>query len=153
MPTATKSKSAPKVKAVTVPVETASTCCDTAETSWTPVNGTICHVEFNVPDLEAAKKFYGDLFGWQFMPFGATEYYFQTPGNAGPCGCIMKGDAATDGKTMVYVNVSDMSAALTKARKLGATTCKTRTEIPGGHGFFAQIQAPEGNVLGIYSRN
>jgi hypothetical protein len=30
---------------------------------------------------------------------------------------------------------------------------KAKTEIPGGHGFFAHMKAPDGNVWGIYSKH
>ena len=69
-----------------------------------------------------------------------------------PCGCIIEGAAHTDDKTTLYVNVDDIPAALTKAAKLGAKVTVPKTEIPGGHGFFAKFRAPEGNVIGVYSR-
>lgn len=125
-------------------------CCDSL--NFQPTYGTICHVEFTAPNLDAAKTFYGGLFGWEFQSFSENEWFFQATGN-GPCGCIMKGNASTDAKTLVYVNVDDLNTTLKKAQNLGAKTVKPRTEIPGGHGYFAQLRAPEGNVLGIYSRN
>ncbi len=131
-------------------------CC--SESSAKPMisEGAICHVEFTVPDITKASQFYGDLFGWQFMPFMENEMYFQTPsstGFAGPCGCILKGTPDTAGKTTIYVNVNDIPAMLDKAIKIGARTIAPKTEIPGGHGFFAKIQTPDGNHFGIYSRN
>ena len=126
-------------------------CCD-GETAFHPVHGTVCHVEFTVPDLTKASKFYGNLFGWEFFAFGENEMYFQAT-NAGPCGCIAEGKADTDGKTTIYVNVDDIGTTLTKAKKLGATVTLPKTEIAGGHGFTARIRAPEGNVFGIYNRS
>jgi predicted enzyme related to lactoylglutathione lyase len=117
-----------------------------------PQNGSICHVEFSAPDLAKAQKLYGDLFGWQFFPMKPDEYYFQTPGNWGPCGCVLKGKAG-DTQTTIYVNVTDIPATLAKATKLGATVSTPRTEIPGGHGFLAKIGMPDGNTFGLYSRS
>lgn len=125
----------------------------TTETATTPQPGSIVHIEFTTPDLAKAKAFYGELFGWEFHPFMATEWYFQTPKGWGPCGCVMQGEPATDGKTMLYVNVTDIAETLAKAATLGATTAKEKTEIPGGHGFFAHMKAPDGNVWGIYCRS
>lgn len=124
----------------------------TMERATEPQQGSIVHIEFTTPDLAKAEKFYGELFGWQFMPFQPTEMYFMTPKNWGPCGCMLQGAPATDGKTMIYVNVTDMAKLIAKATKLGATVVKARTEIPGGHGFFAHLKAPDGNLWGIHSR-
>ncbi len=125
---------------------------DTAsETATTPQIGSIVHVEFTTPDLSKAKDFYGALFGWEFQPFQPTEWYFMTPKGWGPCGCVLQGPAAADSRTMIYVNVADIPATLARAESLGATTVKAKTEIPGGHGFFAQLKAPDGNVWGVYS--
>ncbi|MBX3471211.1 MAG: VOC family protein [Planctomycetes bacterium] len=124
----------------------------TTETATTPQVGSIVHIEFTTPDLAKAKAFYGELFGWEFQPFQPTEWYFQTPKGWGPCGCVIQGPAAGDARTMLYVNVDDIPATLARALDLGAKTIKDKTEIPGGHGWFAQLQAPDGNVWGIYCR-
>lgn len=129
-----------------------STSVQEHEVATTPQVGSICHVEFTTPDLAKAKEFYGALFGWEFHPFMETEWYFQTPKNWGPCGCVLQGAPAADSKTMIYVNVDDIAGTLARAEGMGATTVKAKTEIPGGHGFFAQMKAPDGNVWGIYSR-
>lgn len=132
---------------------TATATETTMERATEPQNGSICHIEFTTPDLEKARAFYSQLFGWEFQPFQPTEWYFMTPKNWGPCGCMLQGPAAADARTMIYVNVADIGKALAQASKLGATTTKQKTEIPGGHGFFAQLKAPDGNVWGIYSRS
>lgn len=130
-----------------------STSVQDQEIATTPQVGSIVHIEFTTPDLAKAKEFYGDLFGWEFQPFQATEWYFQTPKGWGPCGCVLQGAPAADAKTMLYVNVDDIAATLAKGEQLGATTVKPKTEIPGGHGFFAHMKAPDGNVWGIYCRS
>lgn len=157
MSTATKTPKAEKKIEKIEKIET-SACASAkvesnacAESTFKPVYGSIVHIEFTVPDFDKAKAFYGELFGWQFFPFSETEHYFQAT-NAGPCGCVMKGEAYTDTKTMFYVNVDDIKTTIGKATKLGAKTFKDRVEIPGGHGFFAQLRAPEGTIFGIYSK-
>jgi hypothetical protein len=135
---------------------TAEESCCSAESSASakdvPV-GAICHVEFTVPNLEQAKAFYTSLFGWEFFEFQPTEFYFQTPKNWGPCGCIMQGEPETTGKTTIYANVNDIPSILARATELGAKIITPKTEIPGGHGFFAKFQAPDMNHIGIYSRH
>ncbi|MBI4615435.1 MAG: VOC family protein [Planctomycetes bacterium] len=114
--------------------------------------GTIVHFDFTVPDLKKAGDFYGKLFGWQFQTYKDNESWFQAGQPGGPCGCAVKGTPAADGKTVIYVNTDDIDASLKKATTLGAKTLQPKTEIEGGHGFFAKIRTPEGNVFGLYNR-
>ena len=53
--------------------------------------------------------------------------------------------------TILYVKVDDIAASLKRAASLGAKTVKPKTEIPGGHGFYAHFRAPDGNRFGIYN--
>lgn len=126
-------------------------CCATGQpTNPLGHHGAVCHVEFTVPDLQKAQQFYAAVFKWQFFPMSERELYFMSP-QGGPCGCVIHGSAHTDDKTTFYVKVDDIAAALDHAAKLGAKTVLAKTEIPGGHGFFAKFKAPEGNVMGIYN--
>ena len=136
----------------TATATTESCCGGSAQTHPLGHHGAVCHVEFTVPDFQKAKEFYGPLFQWDFHPMSPENWYFMSP-KGGPCGCINKGSAPTDTKTMLYVNVSDINTTLDKAKKTGATVRMPKTEIPGGHGFIAQLKAPDGNVFGLYNRN
>ena len=129
-------------------------CCAGGQAKANPLghHGAICHVEFTVPDLQKAKDFYGPLFKWDVHNFQPKELYFMSP-QGGPCGCILEGTPAGDEKTAFYVNVDDIAATLDKASKMGARVTLPKTEIPGGHGWIAKFRAPEGNVLGLYSRH
>jgi uncharacterized protein len=127
---------ATKTKAKTTPKKSEATECAEHAQASTPQHGSIVHVEFTIPDFEKSTKFYSQLFGWQFFPHEENELYFQTPGGFGPCGCVHKGTPATDGKTKIFVNVTDIPTTLAKATKLGAKTVMPKTEIKGGHGFY-----------------
>ncbi len=127
--------------------------CGSTDKATVPQNGSICHVEFTVPNIEQSAKVYGQLFGWNFMPFQSDSWYFTTPNNYGPCGCMNQGKAALESQTMIYVNCDNLNGMIAKAGELGAKTITPRTEIPGGHGWFATIKMPEGNTWGLYSKN
>ena len=144
-------KAAAKTVSKPAPAAESVAACASAVPATTPQNGSIIHVEFTTPDLAHATKFYSELFGWQIMAFKPGHLYFQTPGNWGACGCINEGPAATCAATMLYVNVANIPATLKKAGSLGATTVKAKYEIPGGHGFCAEVKMPDGNVFGLYS--
>jgi predicted enzyme related to lactoylglutathione lyase len=48
--------------------------------------------------------------------------------------------------------VEDINGTLKKAESLGAKTERAKTEISGGHGFFAIVKDPQGYYLGIWSK-
>ena len=53
----------------------------------TPATNTVAWFEIAAPDVDAAKAFYGPLFGWSFAPDGAYTL-ITAPGAAGPSGGI-----------------------------------------------------------------
>lgn len=130
----------------------AESCSEEPARATEPQHGSIVHVEFTTPDLAKGARLYGKLFGWQFQPFMKEEMYFGTPGNWGPCGCMLQGAPTSKAPTVLYVNVDDINATLVKAKGLGATVKRPKTEIPGGNGFFAEVKMPDGNTFGIYNR-
>ena len=111
--------------------------------------GGICHVEFKTPDLDAAAKFYGAVFGWVSHPAepGAMFFALQTVGDA-LCPMAIEGRPRA-GSTVIYVNVEDIGATLARAKKLGAEVVRPETDL-GGHGACAELRAPDGNVFGIW---
>jgi predicted enzyme related to lactoylglutathione lyase len=117
-----------------------------------PGPGSLVHVEFKTPDLAAAKSFWNTLFGWQMQDFTPTEIYFQ-PGTWGPGGCIIQGEPSITSYPAFYVGVEDIPVSLARAKDLGASLVKGKTEIPGGHGFYAHLRAPDGNVFGLHSKS
>jgi predicted enzyme related to lactoylglutathione lyase len=48
-----------------------------------PASNTVAWFEIGAPDVDAAKAFYGQLFGWSFAPDGAYTL-ITAPGAAGP---------------------------------------------------------------------
>jgi predicted enzyme related to lactoylglutathione lyase len=114
-----------------------------------PRHGSIGHIEFVAPDINVAGAVYKELFGWQIFPFQPNEHYFQCSDTMG--GCIIAGTPVEDGKTKFYVNVDSIEITIPHAERLGANLAQAKTEIPGGHGFFAHLRMPEGNTIGIWS--
>ncbi len=55
----------------------------------TPKVGSVVHVEFAVKDPNKVKKFYGELFGWQFTDMPEVNYtLFEAP--SGPGGGMIR---------------------------------------------------------------
>src|SRR2546421_6644250 len=99
---------------------------ETSEPGWAK-KGAFCHVDMKTPDLEAAARFYGEIFGWEFHPQGPDEAMFGTPaGRDGLCGSAVRGRPAAEATTVLYVNVADIEATLARAAERGAKTVRPK---------------------------
>ena len=110
-----------------------------------------CHIELTTGDVAAARDFYGNLFDWKLedMPMGDDSYTMFTTGEE-PGGGIMASPApGVPTAWMVYVQVEDVAAAVTRAKELGGTVHVDKTPIPD-LGFFAMIADPTGGVIGVW---
>lgn len=110
------------------------------------------HVELQTQDAEKAKKFYKSLFSWDLdeLPMGQGGTYTMIRVGEGTGGGIMKNPVPNaPSHWLAYVLVNDVAAATKKARELGATVLRDRTEVPN-FGWFSVISDPTGAVLGLW---
>jgi predicted enzyme related to lactoylglutathione lyase len=123
--------------------------------------GRVVHFEIHVSDMERAKKFYGEIFGWTFqdwseyagMPYfgavtgeegqlGVNGALMQRQGAAPEMGQAMNGYACTMG-------VDDFDLTAAKIIELGGQVSIPKHALPGmaWQGYFIDT---EGNVFGIH---
>lgn len=112
-----------------------------------------CWIEMCTDNTEAAKNFYGELFGWNYeemeMKQGGTYSWFQ-PATGGPGGGIMaKPVPEAPTAWTPYVATDDLEAAVAKVTELGGTIHMGPTPVPG-HGEFAIVADPAGGVIGLW---
>lgn len=107
----------------------------------------VVHFEVTGNDGAALRKFYGNLFGWEFntdfpQDYGVVEASEGTIG--GGIGAAQEGP----GMVTFYVDSDDITKSLEQAEKLGGTTVAPEMDVPGGIkiGLFAD---PEGHVIGL----
>src|SRR5207237_4684968 len=110
-------------------------------------------VWFEIPadNVERAKKFYGDLFGWKIERFpGPQEYWHIDTGGADdtPDGALKKRKQPQE-PVVNYVNVNSVTEFSKKIEKLGGKICMAKTAVPQ-MGYFAVCQDTEGNPFGIW---
>jgi len=116
-------------------------------------NNAMCWQELATGDVEAAKKFYSTVFGWDPQTKGVgtpaeyTEIYF----GGQPMGGMMQikpewGNMPPN--WTVYYDVADCDACVAKAESLGGRICMPPTDIPQT-GRFAVIQDPQGAAFNI----
>jgi len=110
--------------------------------------------ELLTSDVEASKKFYGELFGWESETKAIAPGWDYT--------LFKKGDAMVGGMFGItpemgpipphwlsYVMCADIEADLAKAKAAGATVLKGPFEVPDT-GTLAVIQDPQGAVFALW---
>ncbi len=111
--------------------------------------GNIVHVEFSSRDLKESGKFYQDLFGWKITMVPEMNYATWEAGSP-PMGGFNPPDMSKPGEVLVYIESDDIDADLKKAKSLGGTIVRPKTEIPNV-GWFGIFKDPNNNQVGLYT--
>jgi predicted enzyme related to lactoylglutathione lyase len=111
-------------------------------------------VWFEIPadDVQRAKTFYGELFGWKMEKFpGPMEYWHIDTGgpDASPDGGLLKRQNPGQQGITNYISVASVNDAAAKVQKLGGKICMPKHPVPG-MGYFAICQDPEGNMFAVW---
>ncbi|WP_326817573.1 VOC family protein [Streptomyces sp. NBC_01762] len=112
-----------------------------------------CWVDVQLPDLEAGKRFYGELFGWTFRPGEEVE-------RGGPGVDALSGGklvaalaAKQDGRMPtawgIYFATDDIAATVTRIRQAGGQVITEPVRV-GSAGVLAQAADPGGAVFGLW---
>lgn len=105
--------------------------------------------EIPVPELEDAKRFYGEVFGWSFDPFG-EDYFAATAPDGEMLGGIFKAPEHELGNGVrITFQTDELEAALERVVAAGGTVLTERSEIPGEMGWWASITDPWGRWIGF----
>ncbi len=112
---------------------------------------TFVHMELNTSDPEAAKKFYGGVFGWKYqdvpMPDGV---YTMVMAGETPIGGFQKNPMpGAPSHWLGYIGVDSVKRALNKAVKRGATVVVPVTKVPG-MGSLAIFTDPTGAAFAVW---
>jgi predicted enzyme related to lactoylglutathione lyase len=118
-------------------------------TSYQP--GTFCWVDLSTTDLDAAKRFYGELFGWDTRD--QPMYAFFDLDGAVVAGLAelqpQQAQAGMPPSWSTYVCVADADAAAARARELGASVTAEPFDIPEA-GRMGVIADPQGAILLVW---
>jgi len=119
-------------------------------TSYTP--GTPCWVDLATPDIEAAEKFYGPLFGWEIpeLPNSAEMggYRRAKKGGKDVAGVYPLMQEGQHPAWATYVSVTDAAATGAAVTENGGTTIVEPMDIGMGH--MAVFADPTGAVFGLW---
>lgn len=116
---------------------------------------TIIHFEIPTDDLERSKKFYSELFGWNFEKYSLPEgmdYLIITTtddqGNKSIGGGMMKRQNPQHVMTN-YIGVKSVDEYSTKISQSGGKVVMSKKSVPG-MGYFAICLDTENNSFGIW---
>jgi len=119
-------------------------------TSYIP--GTPCWVDLVTPDIEAAEKFYGALFGWEIpeLPNSAEMGGYRRAKKDGKdvAGVYPLMEEGQHPAWATYVSVSDAAATATLIKESGGSTLVEPMDIGMGH--MAVFADPSGAVFGLW---
>lgn len=106
--------------------------------------------DLRTPEPDAAREFYGAVFGWEYgaVPMAGEEYTtFTAPGQSAPGGGVgpMMGQDDVPPHWLNYFAVADVDAAVTTATELGGTSFTPPFDTPFGR--MAAIVDPAGAAL------
>ncbi|MFZ2522705.1 MAG: VOC family protein [Minisyncoccia bacterium] len=125
----------------------------------------VVHFEIYAQDVERAKKFYSDVFGWEYQKwdFGGQAYWGILTAPKGSTehgidgGLLKRPSQDPTGKDPVIgycctVQVVDIDVTITKIEKAGGTLALAKMAIPG-MAWQAYYKDTEGNIFGIHEPN
>ncbi|MGA8538723.1 MAG: VOC family protein [Terriglobales bacterium] len=118
--------------------------------------GSFCWIELHTTDQNAAKSFYGSLFGWEAHdnPMGPNDFYteFKIQGREAAAGCTLRPEERSQGVPphwMIYITVASADAAAAKAQQLGGKVFAPAFDVMDA-GRMAIVQDPTGAVFCVW---
>jgi predicted enzyme related to lactoylglutathione lyase len=105
----------------------------------------VVHFEIGSKDSASLAKFYGEVLGWTFQPAGAAQV---VETHIGPTGMLNALGHPPDNYVMVYAEVSDIDAAISRAVGAGGAKIVGPAPLPDGR-QFAWVRDTAGNVFGL----
>jgi predicted enzyme related to lactoylglutathione lyase len=115
-------------------------------------HGDFTHVEIPADDAGRAKRFYAELFGWQFQDVpGFPDYHMFTTaaGQDGVGGAIARRSDLASARMLAYIDVDSLDEALLRVAELGGSVAGEKREVPG-MGWYAVIADSEGNEIALW---
>jgi uncharacterized protein len=129
---------------------------------------TIVHFEIPADDVERAKKFYSDLFGWKMEKWPGTDSKDTSSSSSNMEYWIIsttdsKGNKASIGGGMMkrqeqhqhitnFIGVNSVDEYSSMIKKLGGKVVVSKMAVPG-MGYFAVCHDTENNSFGIRESN
>lgn len=113
---------------------------------------TLCHIEFNVRDLDRSQSFYEGLFGWTFRSFMGGQMRIFGQGDTHIGGLMLSDEVGAGASPSVWFQVASLDETTARAVQLGGKVTGERMEVPG-MGWSITVSDPDGNTVGLVEYN
>lgn len=123
--------------------------------TWSLSPGDWCHIEVLATDAERAKRFYSEVFGWQFEDIPGADYINVKTcedGIEGGIGGLAQATGTAPAASrglFAYLLAPDMDATLAAIERAGGDVVIPKTDVMG-MGEFAHFRDPDGNLIGLW---
>jgi len=107
--------------------------------------------ELHTSDVDGAKSFYGEVFGWTATDrdMGPMTYTIFERGEKQIAGCAPLQEGMPTPYWIPYIYSEDVKATVAQAKELGANVFMDAEEVPTV-GWIAVLQDPVGAVFGVF---
>lgn len=113
------------------------------------MEGVPCWVDAQIPDVEAGRRFYGELFGWAFEEAYDSAVWALLDGDR-VAALTPKTDGRMPSVWTVYFATPDVRALAGRIRQAGGQVVTSPVEVGEGLGTAALVTDPEGAVFGLW---
>ena len=116
----------------------------------------VMHFEIPARNMQRAKKFYTQAFGWKINEWD-KQYYLASTSPTDKKGMVKKKGAINGGimpwakqapNTVLVVSVKNLDQALVRAKKAGAKVVMPKMKVENIL-YYARVKDTEGNVIGL----
>lgn len=112
----------------------------------------VFHFEIPADDVERAKKFYGELFGWSFEKLTEGDHWMITTNGKFPLNGGLLPRQHPEQKVTNYVDVPSVDEYTTRAKRLGARVVVEKRPVRG-MGYYSVCKDMEDNTFGIWQND
>lgn len=118
----------------------------------------VVHFEIPADDIDRAKSFYHNSFGWETQDMPEFKYVIARTVAADEQGVPKEAGAINGGMfkrdpsmphPQIYIDVTDIEQALKKVIEIGGEVVRGKTPV-GEMGFVANFKDSEGNIVGLW---
>jgi len=107
----------------------------------------VCHIEWEVTNMERSQRFYQEMFDWKFQPFGDQMTTFGSGDKH--IGGLFKRDKVNPGTSpSIWIEADDIDHYIKRASQAGGSSGTEKQMVPSV-GWTATIKDPDGNSVGL----
>lgn len=114
-----------------------------------PEHHRLNYLELTVTDLDAAKRFYAEAFGWTFNDYGPTYAGIVGSDEDEVGGLSVESESRPGGGVLALLFSRDLESSVEAVTAAGGTVVNGPYDFPGGRRFH--FTDPSGNELGVWA--